>query len=290
MSVYTKPITEIIQNRFSCRSYLKVPVDSEKQQMLQAFISDIRVGPLNTSVRYDLLAAENRDRKALRGLGTYGLIKDAAGFVVGAMGPGNKNLEDYGYRLEQIVLYLTDLGLGTCWLGGNFTRSSFARKIGATTEERLPAVIALGIIADEAQARQSAMRQSVGADTRLPWENLFFDGKFGASLSRQKAGPYALLLENLRLGPSASNKQPWRVIQAGNAFHFYLQRTKGYPPALVKTVLQIEDLQRVDLGIAMCHFELTASELGLLGCWMVQEPPINKPDALCEYTVSWEID
>ena len=287
MSLYSKPISEIIQDRFSCRTFLKEAILPEKQERLRAFIGAIQAGPLGSAVRFELLAAEDRDRKELRGVGTYGTIRGTSGYIVGAMSPGAKNLEDFGYRLEQIVLYATDLDIGTCWLGGAFTKSGFAKKIAAATEERLPAVVAMGMIADEAQARRAALRLSVGADTRLPWEALFFDGKFGASLSREKAGRYAAPLESLRLGPSASNKQPWRVIQADSAFHFYLQRTKGYPGSLVTKLLRIEDLQRVDLGIGMCHFELSAKELGLKGGWMVEEPDIAKPDATCEYTVSW---
>ena len=32
------------------------------------------------------------------------------------------------------------------------------------------------------------------------------------------------------------------------------------------------DLQRVDMGIAMCHFELAARERGLAGRWVVEQP------------------
>ena len=45
-------------------------------------------------------------------------------------------------------------------------------------------------------------------------------------------------------------------------------------------------LQRVDMGIAMCHFELTAHELGLQGSWIVDEPKLMKPEG-AEYTVTW---
>ena len=91
----------------------------------------------------------------------------------------------------------------------------------------------------------------------------------------------------VRLGPSASNKQPWRVIQEDHAFHFYVQRTPGYRDSLLQRMLRVEDLQRVDLGIAMCHFELTARELGLRGRWAAQEPKLETPDPLTEYTISW---
>ena len=75
------------------------------------------------------------------------------------------------------------------------------------------------------------------------------------------------------MAPSASNKQPWRVVRRGDDWHFYLQRTKGYGKgSALFAVLRLADLQRVDLGIALCHFELAARELGLAGEWVLDEP------------------
>jgi hypothetical protein len=91
----------------------------------------------------------------------------------------------------------------------------------------------------------------------------------------------------VRIGPSASNKQPWRVVKDDNAFHFYLQRTKGYRENSLTRFLGLADLQRLDMGIAMCHFELTSREEGLNGKWLSVEPAIKKPDPLIEYTASW---
>ncbi len=284
---FNHPITEVIQNRFSCRAYLEKPVAVETQQQLIQYLPQLEAGPLGTSLRFALVAASAQDSQALRGLGTYGYIRSPSGFLIGTMCPGHKNLEDFGYRLEQAILYATDLGLGTCWLGGTFTKSSFARKISAARDERIPAVVSLGYIPDEDQARQTDLRQRIGADRRLPWEDLFFDHHFGAPLTRERAGRYATPLEMVRLGPSASNKQPWRVVQQGDIYHFYMQRTIGYRESLLQRLLRVEDLQRVDLGIAMCHFELTARELGLYGRWAIQEPKIEKPDQLTEYTISW---
>jgi hypothetical protein len=51
--------------------------------------------------------------------------------------------------------------------------------------------------------------------------------------------------------------------------------------------LRVADLQRVDVGIAMCHFALTADELGLRGAWAIEEPDVVRPDDLTEYVVSW---
>jgi hypothetical protein len=284
--LYSKPVTDIIQKRFSCRTYIEKPIAEEERERLSDFLSAIGAGPFGAAVRFKLIAATAQDRKALKGLGTYGFIKGATGFIVGAVGPSRKNLEDFGYTMESAILFATDMGLGTCWLGGSFTRSSFAKKISATANELVPAVTSVGYILKRGQSGVS-IRQLAGGHNRQPWENLFFREKFGIPLSPDEAGPYATPLEMVRIGPSASNKQPWRIIKDGDSWHFYMQRTRGYGNSLTFKLLNIADLQRVDMGIAMCHFEMAAGELGLKGKWEIKEPEIEKPAILCEYTASW---
>jgi hypothetical protein len=200
------------------------------------------------------------------------------------MGEGKKNLEDFGYAMERIILCATDLGLGTCWLGGSFTKSRFAKKIAAGKGERVPAVTSVGLIAKAHSIRQMFSQNS----HRYAWNNLFFDQAFDRPLSQDDAGPYAVPFEAVRMGPSASNKQPWRIVKDGAAYHFCIQRSKGYGPgSLAFKLLNVDDMQRLDAGIAMCHFELTANELGLAGTWQVNEPAIEKPDEMTEYVASW---
>jgi len=88
----------------------------------------------------------------------------------------------------------------------------------------------------------------------------------------------------LRLGPSASNRQPWRVVKepGRDIFHLYVRRSKGYDK-LIKAV----DLQRLDMGIAMSHFELTARELGLGGRWEKASPSLSPLPERTEYVRSW---
>ena len=283
---YSKPVTEIIEKRFSCRTYIDKPIAEGDREHLSDYLSSTGAGPVGVAVRFKLIAATQQDRKALKGLGTYGFIKGATGFIVGAVGPSPKNLEDFGYTMERAILFATDMGLGTCWLGGSFTRSSFAKKISATVEEVVPAVTSVGSILEQKQSGVT-IRQLVGGHNRKPWENLFFREKFGTPLSHDEAGLYAVPLEMVRIGPSASNKQPWRIIKDGDSWHFYMHRTRGYGKTLTFKILNIADLQRVDMGIAMCHFEMAAGELGLKGRWVIEEPEIEKPNNRCEYTVSW---
>jgi hypothetical protein len=281
-----KPISDIIKQRFSCRTYLDIPIGEDHRRSLMDFLESNRTGPLGTQSRFALIAATEYDQKSLKGLGTYGFIKNATGFIVGAVEQGSKNLEDYGYLMERAVLSATDIGLGTCWLGGSFTKSSFAKKILATTTEIIPAVAAVGYIASNNNIR-GQIRMRAGAQHRLPKEKLFFDKTFGYALDEEDIGVYADVLEMVRWAPSASNKQPWRIIRSGDAWHFYLQRTKGYGKgSMIFNLLRLADLQRVDMGIAMCHFELAINELNLQGRWLVEEPDIRKPEG-AEYTVSW---
>ncbi|MBN1427269.1 MAG: nitroreductase family protein [Anaerolineae bacterium] len=289
MMLSGQSITEIILRRFSCRTYQERPIDAEKRRRLQAYLDTLRAGPLGSVARFELVAATEDDRKLLRGLGTYGFIKGATGFIVGAVQPGEKNLEDFGYLMEQAILAATDLGLGTCWLGGSFTQSSFAKKIEKTPAEIIPAVTSVGYIPAGHNPDDALLRRFVGSMHRHPWEMLFFRGEFGCPLTVEAAGDYAQPLEMLRRGPSASNKQPWRVVQGEGCWHFCVQRTPGYGKGtLVFGLLRLADLQRVDIGIAMCHFEMTANELGLRGKWEIADPGPAVPDAATEYIVTWK--
>jgi nitroreductase len=282
---YSQPITDIIRQRYSCRTYVPVPIEEAKRQQLERFMSSTQSGPFGTPVRFQLLAATEEDRTALRGLGTYGFIQGATGFIIGLVQDGAKNLEDFGYCMEQVVLFATDLGLGTCWLGGTFNRSTFAARAGLRIGEQMPAVAAVGHIGSRRGLMSRIIRRGAGSDRRYPWANLFFRERLGQPIPAEEAGPYAPVLEMVRLAPSASNKQPWRIVQDGSAWHFYLQRTGGY--RRTARFGGVPDLQRADMGIAMCHWELSAQETGLPGHWLIQEPAIAKPDDLTEYTATW---
>jgi len=284
---FSKPITEIIAGRFSCRTYEKKPIEKKLRVLLDEHAASAVTGPMGGKARLKLVAGADRDLRELKRLGTYGAIKGASGFIVGATSSDGKHLEDFGYLLEKIVLYATDLGLGTCWLGGTFTRSSFARKIAVRDGEMVPSVASVGYIAKQPRRVDGLIRRGAKANERLPWEQLFFFNSFDVPLEKGTAGGYAIPLEMVRLGPSASNHQPWRVLKEGKKWHFYLNRTPGYNQRLLVKMTGMADLQRIDMGIAMCHFELTAHESGLSGQWVKEEPEIAKPDEFSEYTATW---
>ena len=285
---------DLINARYSCRTYRDTPVAAAAQAELSAWLADHTAGPFGSPVRLALVAAAPGDREALKRLGTYGFIKGATGFLVGAVRRGPHDAEDYGYLVERAILQATGLGLGTCWLGGTFTKGRFAARLGGLTrDETMPAVISLGYPADDGAAR---IREREAGSRRRPASSLFFDERFGAPFTLAPHDPFAATLAAVRMAPSASNKQPWRVVRRGADWHFYLQRTKGYGKGSpLFAVLRLADLQRVDLGIAQCHFELVARELGLAGGWVFDGPSAASvgadaavPGARVEYIATWQ--
>ena len=286
---YKLPISELVRKRFSCRTYRPEPITDIHLSELEAFIASSITNPFGSEIRIKLVSAKKDDSQALRGFGTYGFIKDPAGFIIGSCQDNPGTLLDFGFTLESIILKATDLGIGTCWLGGTFKKSRFERAMDLQHGESIPSVISIGYPANSQAWMDRASRLYAGADQRLPWKDLFFSQSFGISLSMEKAGSYQEPLEAVRLAPSASNRQPWRVLQSDQEWHFYLRRTPNYPSPLFDFLVDLADLQKIDLGIAMSHFELSARDLGLTGHWVIKDPGISLPDEYLEYSATWRV-
>jgi nitroreductase len=280
---------EAINRRVSVRSYTDRPIEQDKKQEMINLLESTNEGPFRNMVSFTLIDFSELDKNEIRSLGTYGFISGAKLFIVSAVKDGfgamdsARALVDLGYCFERVILTATNLGLGTCWLGGTFKRANFAKRINASEDDIVPAISPIGYARDRRTIREMAVRRFANSDQRKPWEELFFDGDMNTPLSKESAGAYAVPLECVRLGPSASNNQPWRVVyqKQHGAFHFYLKRNWGYDKLNGKI-----DLQLVDMGISMCHFELSAREKGLTGTWEVAKPDLGTGDA--EYMVTWK--
>jgi hypothetical protein len=146
----------------------------------------------------------------------------------------------------------------------------------------IPAITPVGYPDDRRAVMDRAIRFIAKSHSRKAWEEIFFYGDTRNPLDRSIAGAYALPLECVRIGPSASNRQPWRVVKERdeNVFHFYLRRTPGYAKMFPEV-----SLQEVDLGIAMCHFEIAVQEMGQKGIW--QRVPVAPSQRGLDYIVSW---
>jgi hypothetical protein len=266
-------IRDAIAARFSCRTFDGRPLAAGERSRVEELVRGPHDVPFGSRVRFALLDAAGAARPAR--LGTYGVIRGAPCFVAGAVRRGAGAVEDYGFALERIVLQLTAMGLGTCWLAGTWRRGGFAEGLGLDADEMLPAVTPVGRPAARRSAVDAVFRAGAGSSRRLPWERIF-------SVSREEAGPWAACLEAVRRGPSAANGQRWRIAKEPGRPVFHLGLAGPAPG---------HSSRRLDAGIAMCHFALVAAELGLAGAWSAAgsagriRNPLLPPGTV--YVASW---
>ncbi len=239
-------ILELIRSRRSVRTFAPKEIPGEVLQDLMDFANDI-TNPYGVPVWFKLLNAK------AHGLSSP-VISGGDWYIGGGVEDVPYSAEAFGYSFERLVLYAQSLGLGTTWIGGTMNRGNFERAMELLDGEQMPCVTPLGYPADKMSLRETMMRRGVKAGSRSAFGEVFFDGSFGKPLTPERAGKLAEPLEAVRLGPSAVNKQPWRVVVTEDAAHFYVKKVKGIP---------VPSMQKIDLGIALCHFALTAEDLGI---------------------------
>jgi hypothetical protein len=72
MKTFSKSIAEIIRQRYSCRTYLERPIERDLQMQIIEYAAALRSGPFGGKARFELIAAEEDNRKDLRKLGSCG--------------------------------------------------------------------------------------------------------------------------------------------------------------------------------------------------------------------------
>ena len=308
-----KPGLDSINARISVRTYDPAGLPPQLLASLEAACSATGTGPFGHRPRFAVTSS--LEGLAGRGgrIGTYGVIKGASAFLVGVVEAGDFACVDYGYCMEGLILEATGLGIGTCWVGGVFDRGLVKKALGAGKAEFCPAISPLGIPAALPGLQDRLIRAGSGAGAgaearvRKDRAELFFErggeGRWlafggaaqrGGAPGRATAGapgadPEALLadlLEAVRIGPSASNKQPWRVLVerrgGGLALHLYMEEDRFY-----NNMLGAVKLQELDMGIAMRHIDVAANSLGLSGSWRRLDGAPASPDHRKRYISSW---
>ncbi len=283
---FSKSVVEIIKERTSWRTYLNELIENEPRNQIDRILKleDIEspFKDLSGNSRFQLISVPEFDPDENIKIGTYGMIKGAQEFIAGATEKSEYDLENYGYIFEAIILAATDMNLKTCWLGGTFKRSQFSNMIQLKDNELIPAITPIGYPATR-RLKERFIRSLAKAKLRKPWDEIFYIGDFNSPINQESIGEYKTILEMVRIGPSAGNNQPWRILKDINRdmFHFFVKYSDSKRGAVYNKFV------RLDIGIAVCHFDLTANELGLKGRWEFLNPDITKPESL-KYVISWK--
>lgn len=178
---------------------------------------------------------------------SYGLLKGVNSCIALV---GNKNISQYknniGYYGEMLVLEATNMGLGTCWIGGTYNRNECKKYININDGEELVCVISIGYIS----SRDNLLQKFV---SRVNKKRKDFNDIL---LEKDKEAPKWVIsgINSVIKAPSALNKKPIGYTFKNNIIKAYTTK-KNY------------DLEEVDLGISMLHFELGSKNEGYCGEW-----------------------
>ncbi len=209
---------EAILKRHSVRVYEDRRIDEETGELIRKKISELNeIGDLNLQFIEDAGKTYNKLLNRAMGLGS-------APSVIACVGKDTDDLDErVGYYGEKLVLYLTQIGLNTCWTG-TFNRKNIDASV--AEDERLVISIAVGYGKDQGKPHKSKTAEQVtdGKADRPEWFN---NG-----------------VEMALLAPTAVNQQKF-TIRLNDDDSVEFKDNGGI-------------LSRIDLGIVRCHFEIGA--------------------------------
>lgn len=261
-----------IARRKSERSYTGKWLTKEDEKKLMDYIGEAEnlKGINGNKIKIHLVKAMGN---ASGRIGTYGVIKNAPGFVAAVCSDNRQAMIDLGYVFEKLVLYLETIGVSTCWLGGTFKRNQIQVPLGEG--EIIPIISPIGYSAERKTITDKIVRSFAKSDSRIDFDKLFFYRDYTQSISEGKIRD---ALECVRLAPSASNKQPWRVVVTEDDIaHFYIERTPNYGKGKLKY-----DIQMIDMGIALSHYEICKGS----AIYFDAQPELPKLSEFSSYVLS----
>ena len=265
-------VIEAIRKRESVRTYTDERLTQEQVNKIERFIRETKA-PFGVEARIEFTQTETGEKPVK--LGTYGYISGASDYIMLIYKESPLAEVGSAYLFEQVVLFCTNMGLGTCWLGGSFSRGDFKKQVNLQLGEKLRIVSPVGYSSGKRRFLDFLIKPNKQIKKpRKPFNKIFYNKDFSTPLEENMAGIYHQPLEMVRLGPSANNKQSWRVVKDGETLHFYKTSSFGF--------------SAIDIGIALCHFEQSCIELGIKGRFeMLDNTPKNKS---AQYTISWISD
>ena len=255
-------IKETIRTRRSVRTFDGRALSAEDNTALEAYLAPLQ-NPFGVPVTFRLMNAKENN------LSSPVIIGEQAYLAAKVARVTNYEIA-FGYSFEKACLYAWSRGVGTVMLAASLSRSAFETAMAVQPDEVLPVASPVGYPAEKKSVRERLMRKGLKADERKAFDTLFFRQFFDTPLQKADAGDFFDALEALRLAPSATNGQPWRVILDGDTVHFYEAKTMRDNA--------LGDIQKVDIGIALAHFDLVCEEDGIKGSFVFADPGLAAPE------------
>jgi len=149
------------------------------------------------------------------------------------------HLENIGFIGEEIVLKLTQLGIGTCWLGSAIKQDVFKAIVKVQDKQNFIILVAIGYPVEQLKLVENRKRLDKNKLIIGAYEDL-----------------YDPIIQALIDAPSAVNSQPWKISISNNRFDLYLENRN------ILTKHMLKNMNHIDMGIGLNHLYNSASELG----------------------------
>jgi nitroreductase len=207
---------ETIFKRKSIRKYDLTPLDEDTLAEISKYMSTLN--PMYDNIKTEIKIVSQKD---VKGMGS------APHYIVAFSETKDGYLENVGFMLQQIDLFLSANGIGACWRGLQKPTKE------TLSNSKLEFVILLAF----GKPKEPLHRESVSKFKRKPLRQI--SNITGADE----------LLEPARLAPSATNNQPWFFTRSDDLIHAYC--AKAIPNMFKKW-------NAVSIGIALCHLWIAA--------------------------------
>lgn len=240
-------LTEEINKRCSRRRFSEKPITVQEEVEILKIIEKI-----NDDSGLEFECCINYGNEVFDGLtASYGIIKGCSSYTALIGDSRDEFIEEkIGYYGEYLVLKLTQMGFGTCWVGGTFDKKAVAKDIKTEYCDKLYCVIALGNLESEEKTNFEKVIGFFGKNRKSA-------GEIFTSIQKVKDEDRDWILNGLecvRKAPSALNSQPWIFgYKDGSVYIKGNGKKTGF--------------EKIDLGIAMLHFQMGAEEKGYTGQW-----------------------
>jgi len=182
-------------------------------------------------------------------------------------------LNNAGFILQQLDLFLSANNIGSCWFG-------LARPSGEISKK---SDLSYAITLAFGEADERIHRKKISQFKRKSIEEIreFMAGKEAAAYEWQKE--IDNILEAARLAPSATNNQPWYFRAEPDKIHIYQEK-----PGLVKRIFY-KKMNKIDMGIVMAHLWLAAEHFAKEAEFNFYEEEKHCADASMSYISSLKI-
>ncbi|MFW6048473.1 MAG: nitroreductase family protein [Candidatus Natronoplasma sp.] len=235
---------EAIYRRRSVRKYSDERLSSTVLNEIKEKIKNIE--PLYKNIDSKIILAEDGEaiQETFSGLKSKIARVDAPHYLIGVSDDEDRYLENMGYMLEDAVLYLTEKGIGTCWLGSGIEHDLLKDLF--DYEGNTVILAAFG----DSVPDKSNLRKNPESASRKDLDDLMINGYEVPKEVRN-------IIDGARMAPSAINSQPWRFFYEDDVIHVYIEK-KGMFKKMVRKIGDLDKLNHIDVGIALKHLEIGA--------------------------------